>query len=236
MHAERAVGPLALDVAAAGDLAQAGRYAQHHVHERRRLDQPEVDGIPGREVEHLALAQIGRDVVEVELALQLVGQQNQQDVRAPDRLGDAHHLEAVVARGIRVAVLDVADDDVQPGVAQVLRLRVALAAIAQGRDQLALQVFEIGVLRQVERVTPGLRLLHSSTPRAVAPSRQLTPPHRAVNAADPGQSGIGAPSCSSRSCCSSLHRSAGIGTDNIRALSATSAGVAAPGITAATAG
>ena len=160
VHAERAVGPLAVDVAPAGDLAQAGRHAQHHVDERRRLDQAEVHGVPGGEIQHLPLAQVGRDVVEVDLALQLIGQQHQQDVRAPDRLGDAHHLEAVVARGLRVAVLDVADDDVQPGVAQVLRLRVALAAIAQGGDQLALQVFEIGVLLQIERVTPGRRLLH----------------------------------------------------------------------------
>ena len=46
VHAEGAVGPLALDVAPAGDLAQAGRHAQHDVDERRRLDQAEVHGIP----------------------------------------------------------------------------------------------------------------------------------------------------------------------------------------------
>ena len=162
VNAERSVGALALDVAPAGDLAKAGRHAQHHVDERRRLDQAEVHGIPGGEVEHLALAQVGRDVVEVDLALVLIGQQDQEDIGTSNSVGDAHHLEAVRARGFRVAVFDVADDDVQPGVAQVLRLRVALAAIAQGRDELALQVFEIGVLLQVERVTPRLALLHPS--------------------------------------------------------------------------
>ena len=171
MHAERAVSPLAFDVAAAGDLAQAGRHAQHHVDERRRLDQAEMHGIPGGEVEHLPRAQVGRDVVEVDLALQFVGQQDEEDVGPPDRFGDAHHLEAVVARRLRVVVLDVADDDLQPGVAQVLRLRVPLAAIPQGCNQLALQVSEIGVLLQVERVTLGLLLRHSPTPRAVVPSR-----------------------------------------------------------------
>ena len=105
---------------------------------------------------------MGLDLVEVDLPLMLVGQQDQEDIGTSNGVGDAHHLEAVLARGFRVAVFDVADDDVQPGVAQVLRLRVALAAIAQGRDELALQVFEIGVLFQVERVTPRLALLHPS--------------------------------------------------------------------------
>ena len=161
MHAERAVGALALHEAAARDLAEAGGDAQHHVDERRRLDQAEVHRVAAGEVEHLAGAQVRFDLGPIDRLLYLVRHQHQQHVGAPHRGGDAHHLEPVVAGRLGVAVVDVADDHLEPGVAQVLRLRMPLAAVPERCDQLPLQGREIGILLQVQSVAFRF-LLHFS--------------------------------------------------------------------------
>ena len=128
------------------------------------------------------------DLGPVHLLLHLVRHQHQEHVGPLHRRGNAHHLETVATGGLGVAVFDIADDHLEPGVAQVLRLRVPLAAVTERRDQLPLKGPKIGILLQVQSVTFRF-LLHFSilssaeqqrrvrgspschTPRAVSASR-----------------------------------------------------------------
>ncbi len=56
------------------------------------------------------------------------------------------HLEAVGARGLGARVLRDCDPERDPAIAQILRLRASLVAVAQDRDALAVQAAGIGVL------------------------------------------------------------------------------------------
>ena len=69
------------------------------------------------------------------------------DVAAAGGFGDVEHLEAgLFGLGAAGGVRAQADDDVDPGVLQVERVGVALGAVAEDGDGLAVEQREVGVL------------------------------------------------------------------------------------------
>ena len=83
----------------------------------------------------------------VDVALVLVGREDDDDVGPRRGIGDALDLEAgLLGLGRRLRVLLEADDDLDTRVAEVLRVRVALRAVADDGDLLALDEREVGVL------------------------------------------------------------------------------------------
>ena len=80
-------------------------------------------------------------------AVKLVGQQDHDEVAAAGSLHDRQHLQALLARlRDRGGVLAQADNDVHAGVLQVERVRVALRAVADDRDGLAVEEGEVCVV------------------------------------------------------------------------------------------
>lgn len=99
-----------------------------------------------REREGLALGQLVRDLLAVDGALVLVRREDHDQVGPVGGVGDALDLEAVVlGLGGRLRPLLQRDDDLDAGVAEVLRVRVALRAVADDRDLLGLDDGEVGV-------------------------------------------------------------------------------------------
>ena len=82
----------------------------------------------------------GQDLVLKDASLLLVGNQQDDDVSLAGRVGDLGHLEAGLlggGPGLRAVVQ--ANHDVQARVVGVQRVRVALAAVADDGDFLALE-------------------------------------------------------------------------------------------------
>ena len=99
------------------------------------------------EQQHVARRDPVADLGLPHLAVQLVGDEHHHQVAAARRLDDRHHLEALLARrGDRGGVLAQTDDDVDAGVLQVQRVGMALRAVADDRDGLAVEQLEVGVV------------------------------------------------------------------------------------------
>ena len=98
-----------------------------------------------------------RDLALVHVVVQLVGDEDHHDVAAAGGVGDGQDLEAGVLAppATEARALAQAYDDVDPGVAQVLRVGVALGAEADDRDGLAVEEREVRVVV----VEHGARLL-----------------------------------------------------------------------------
>ena len=91
-----------------------------------------------------------------DLLLHVVGDENRDELCAADGVGDRRHLEAgLLGRALRPASLAQADADVDAGVAQVQRVRVTLAAVADDRD-LAVEKVEIAVAMNCRHVVCSL--------------------------------------------------------------------------------
>lgn len=71
--------------------------------------------------------------------LRLVRHEDLHDIRAAGRLADAQYFEAVVARFVSRFAFAKPDDNLKSAVAQVLRLSMPLAAVADNCNRLALQ-------------------------------------------------------------------------------------------------
>jgi len=106
-----------------------------------------VTSTSGGEHQHLALAETLADRLLEDVALRLVGQQDHHDVARLGGVGDGRHLQPVLL-GLRpgLGALVEADDHVLARVLEVQRVGVALAAIPDDRDLLALEEAEVGVL------------------------------------------------------------------------------------------
>ena len=99
------------------------------------------------EQEHVALGDAVADLLLPDVAVELVGQQDHHEVAAAGRLDDRQHLEALLARRRdRGRVLAQADDDVDAGVLEVERVGVALGAVADDGDGLAVEELEVCVV------------------------------------------------------------------------------------------
>jgi hypothetical protein len=87
------------------------------------------------------------DLLAVDLAVLLVRQQHHHDVAARRGVGDAGDLQARRARLLdRARVGAQADDDVDAGVLEVEGVGVALRAVADDRDGLAVEPGEVCVV------------------------------------------------------------------------------------------
>ena len=87
----------------------------------------------------------------VDVALVLVGREDDDDVGLGGGIRDALDLEAgLLGLRLRLRVVLEADDDLDARVAEVLRVRVALRAVADDGDLLALDEREVGVLVVVD--------------------------------------------------------------------------------------
>ena len=92
-----------------------------------------------REHQRGAVLEVGAHVVLVDDGLRLVGHEHHDDVGALGGLGGAEHLEAGLLGARRVGrARHVADDHGDAAVAQVLGVRVALAAEADDGHGLGL--------------------------------------------------------------------------------------------------
>ena len=129
-------------------VARALRRDHQHVEVLARLDQVEVDVEAVREHQRRALLHVRRELVAVDVGLQLVRRQHHDDVGPFRGLGDRQHLDAgsfsalaAEAEPVRRATATSFD----AGIAQVEGVGVALAAIADDGDLLALDQVDVGV-------------------------------------------------------------------------------------------
>ena len=112
-----------------------------------RLDLAVVDREAVAEQQQVAGRDAVGDLLAVDLAVLLVGQQHHHDVAARGGLGDVEHLEAGVLRlRDRGGVGPQAYDDVDAGVLEVQRVGVALRAVADDGDGLAVEEREVCVV------------------------------------------------------------------------------------------
>ena len=103
---------------------------------------------------------LAREVVLVDVGLQLVGREHHDDVGPLGGVGDLHHLEAfllgLLGAGRALAQRD--GDVLDAGIAQVQRVRVALAAIADDGDFLGLDEVDVGITIVIDAHGSLLRL------------------------------------------------------------------------------
>ena len=100
-----------------------------------------------REGERRAVADFRRDVVAVDVGLQLVRRAEHDEVGLGRGIGDRLHLELGVLRLLRRGGAGAERDHhvLHAGIAKVLRMRVALAAEADDRDLLALDEVHVRI-------------------------------------------------------------------------------------------
>ncbi len=100
-----------------------------------------------REHQRRAVLHVVVQMIAVDVALQFVGGQHHHEVGPFGGLGDFHHLEAcglgLLGGGRALAQRD--RDVLDAGILQVQRVGMALAAIADDADLLALDEVQVGV-------------------------------------------------------------------------------------------
>ena len=100
---------------------------------------PEDQGVARRDV--------GLDGLGVQRPLHVVGREDHDHVGLLDRLGRRQHAQALgLGLGARLRALEQTDSDVDAGVTQREGVGVALAAVAEDRDVLALDHGQVGVV------------------------------------------------------------------------------------------
>ena len=156
---------------AADEVARTLRGDHADVDAGRRLDLAEVDREAVGEHQQVALGDPVLDLGLPDVGLALVGKQDHHHVAGAGGVGDVHHLESVLlGLGARARVGAQADDDVDPRVLEVERVRVALGAVAQDRDGLPLEVGEVGVVLVKYRIVCCHRAAEASAARFAEPS------------------------------------------------------------------
>ena len=163
-----------LDELAAHQVARPLGGDQGAVDSLGRDDLAEVDVEPVRAEQEVARPKVRLDLAGVDVALDLVGQEDIDQVAGLGGLGGRHRLEAVADGQVVIGrARALADHHVAARVAQVLRLGVPLAAIADHRDRLALEQREVGIL-VVVHLGGHRRSLSSRVGRVRATSRSAS--------------------------------------------------------------
>src|SRR6266481_793728 len=146
MASEEARDAAAALVLAADEVAGALRRDHEDVHVGGRNDALEVDVEPVAERQVLALLQAGGDLGAVHVAGELVGDEDHDDVAPRRRFRRRQDAQPrAFCFFPRRAVALEADDDLDAAVAEVLRVRVPLAAVADHGDLLPLDERRIRV-------------------------------------------------------------------------------------------
>ena len=147
MHRQQAGHTGAALIFRAHGVARALGRDHHHVEIGARLDQVKVDVEPVRKHQRRALLHVLDEVVVIDVGLQFVGREHHHHVGPFRGLGDLHHLELLAFRLFDAAgALAQRDRNLlHAEIAQIERMGVALAAIADDGDLLSLDEIEIGV-------------------------------------------------------------------------------------------
>lgn len=147
VHGHEAGHAAALDIFAADGVARALRRHHDDIDARLRLDQAEMHVEAVGEGDGRAFAQIVVDVLLVGLGLKLVGHGEHDEVAPGSGFGDAHDLEALgfgLLGGGR-AFAERHHHVLRARIAQVQRMGMALAAIAEDGDLLVLDQVDVAV-------------------------------------------------------------------------------------------
>ena len=124
---------------------------QQRVDARRRFDLAEVDVEPVGAHQDVARPQVVADAGAVDIALDLVRQQDLDQVALVHRLFGAERFETAFLGQVEIRrARQFADDHLASAVAEVLRLGVPLGTKAQDGDGLVLQQREVGVVVVVD--------------------------------------------------------------------------------------
>ena len=142
----------------------------HNVHISGGLDQLEADVEAVGKAQHLAGAQVGSDLLLVDVLLEFIGQQHHDPVRFGGGVGNVENLKTVSLGLVRRAASFIkTNHHVHATVFEVQCVGMALGAITDDRDGLAVQQTEIGVGVVEELCHPeaGLRscAMHELTQR-----------------------------------------------------------------------
>ena len=146
MHCEqtRHAGAFSEDLAHA--MSRSLGRDHRHIHALGRLDCVVVDVEAMGEHQRLARKHVLLDGLPVHFGLQVVGNQHHYDVRLLRDLGNHADLQTVrFSLGDAAAALVQADHHVQPVVVQVERVSMALAAVTDYAEGLAVHQRHIGV-------------------------------------------------------------------------------------------
>ena len=152
-------------------MARALRRDHQHVEIGARLDQIEMHVEAVREHQRRAVLHVGVQMLAIDVALQFVGRQHHHDVGPFGGLGHLHDLE-LLGLGLLHAGRALAQrhrDVLDAGIAQIERVGMALAAVADDGDLLALDQVQVGVAVVVNThvVSPLVSGQASSRPLAV---------------------------------------------------------------------
>ena len=136
-----------VDVLAADDVAGALGGDHEDVGAGRGLDVAEADVEAVAEEQARALLEVRLDVLGVDAALHLVGREDDDEVGLLHGVGHGEDGQALgLGLGAALAALGEADAHVDTGVAQVERVGVALAAVADDGHLASLDDAEVGVV------------------------------------------------------------------------------------------
>ena len=147
LHGDQAGHALASDILAADGVAGALGGSHEHVHVCGGLDLLVADIEAVGESQSLASGQVGRDVLLVHIGLILVVDEDHDDVSQLGSFGHGVDLETVLlSDGPGLAALAQADDDVTAGIPEILSVGMALGAVADDRDLLAVELIQVAIL------------------------------------------------------------------------------------------
>ena len=128
-------------------MARALRRDHDDVEVGAGLDQVEVDVEAVREGEGRALLHVAGEMLRIDVALKFVGGEHHHEVRPFGGIGDVHDLQALafglLGRGRALAQRH--DDVLDAGFAHVEHVGMALGAVADDGDLLALDEIEVGI-------------------------------------------------------------------------------------------
>jgi hypothetical protein len=139
--------PIAALIFGAHGVARPLRRDHHDVEIGARFDQVEMHVEAVRKHQRRAVFHVGDEMIAIDVGLQFVGREHHHHVGPLGGLGDFHHLE-LLAFGLLDALRALAQrhrDLLDAGVAHIERMGMALAAIADDGDFLALDEVQVGV-------------------------------------------------------------------------------------------
>jgi hypothetical protein len=127
----------------------AGALGGNHAdgHELRSLDQVEVNVEAVAEEQRVAVLQVGLDLLGEDLGLSGIGCEHHDHVGPLGHLCGSSDLQALLLRlGAGLRACRQADANIDAGVAQAERVRVALASVADHSDLAALDDRQISIV------------------------------------------------------------------------------------------